>query len=74
MAVGLGVFHTERRISGGARVADALSKGNMEEVRREITMGGISVTRPAGCCNVQQWLLKPRLHMALRRLQGGVRM
>ena len=30
------VFHTWRRTSIGARVADALSKGNMEEVRTEM--------------------------------------
>ena len=29
-------FHTWRRTSIGARVADALSKGNMEEVRTEM--------------------------------------
>ena len=40
MSVGLGVqakvYHTGRRTSMGERVADALSKGKMEEVEQEM--------------------------------------
>ena len=47
MNVGLGVkakiFHTGRRTSIGERVADALSKGKMEEVDQEMR-GAIDVT------------------------------
>ena len=46
-SVGLGVkakiFHTGRRTSMGERVADALSKGKMEEVDQEMR-GAIDVT------------------------------
>ena len=47
---GLGVmakiFHTGRRISIGERVADALSKGKMQEVFMEMT-GAVDVSNRA---------------------------
>jgi len=72
---GLGVkvklFHTGRRTSKGERIADALSKGNMEEVKNEMP-DGVDVSEK--CSKVlNRWIHDPRVDRDLaRRVLGEV--
>jgi hypothetical protein len=69
MGVGIGVnvrlFHTGRRTSMGERVADALSKGNMQEVRNEMP-AGIDVSERSSKV-LLRWIGDPRVDRALGR-------
>jgi hypothetical protein len=69
MGVGIGVnvrlFHTGRRTSMGERVADALSKGNMQEVRNEMP-AGIDVSERSSKV-LLNWIKSPRVDRALGR-------
>jgi hypothetical protein len=69
MGVGIGVnvrlFHTGRRTSMGERVADALSKGNMQEVRNEMP-AGIDVSERSSKV-LLRWIGNPRVDRALGR-------
>ena len=64
--MGLGVkakiFHTGRRTSVGERVADALSKGNMEEVHQKM-LWGVDVTSRASKV-LLNWIKNPRADRA----------
>jgi len=72
---GLGVkvklFHTGRRTSKGERIADALSKGNMDEVKNEMP-DGVDVSEK--CSKVlNRWIHDPRVDRDLaRRVLGEV--
>ena len=72
---GLGVrvklFHTGRRTSKGERIADALSKGNMKEVKEEMPEG---VDVSDRCSRVlDRWMKDPRVDRDLaRRVLGEV--
>ena len=69
MSVGMGVqakvFHTGRRTSCGERVADALSKGKMDEVEMEMP-GAIDVSARASKV-LLDWIASPRVDRALGR-------
>ena len=69
MSVDLGVkakiFHTSRRTIVGERVADALSKGKMDEVDQEMP-GAIGVTNRASKV-LLNWIKNPRVDRALGR-------
>ena len=69
MGVGIGVnvrlFHTGRRTGMGERVADALSKGNMQEVRNEMP-AGIDVSERSSKV-LLRWIGNPRVDRALGR-------
>ena len=59
------IFHTGRRTTVGERVADALSKGNFEEVELEMP-GAVDVTHR--CSRVlTRWIADPRVDRALGR-------
>ena len=53
------LFHTGRRTTVGERVADALSKGNMEEVEQEMP-GAVDVSRRKSEV-LDRWLNDPRV-------------
>jgi hypothetical protein len=69
MSVGMGVqakvFHTGRRTNSGERVADALSKGNMEEVEMEMT-GAVDVSARSSKV-LLNWIAIPRVDRELGR-------
>ena len=69
MSVGMGVqakvFHTGRRTSSGERVADALSKGKMDEV--EMEMPGARDVSARSSKVLLKWLEEPRVDRALGR-------
>ena len=69
MSKGLGVrariFHSGRRTGVGERVADALSKGKMEEVHQEMP-GAVDVSHRASRV-LLNWIQNPRVDRALGR-------
>ena len=69
MSVGLGVqakvYHTGRRTIMGERVADALSKGKMEEVEQEMS-GARDVSARASRV-LLDWIANPRVDRELER-------
>ena len=69
VSVGLGVqakvYHTGRRTSMGERVADALSKGKMEEVEQEMP-GARDVSARASRV-LLNWIANPRVDRELGR-------
>ena len=69
MSVGLGVqakvYHTGRLTSMGERVADALSKGKMEEVEQEMP-GARDVSARASRV-LLDWIANPRVDRELGR-------
>ena len=65
------VFHTGRRTSAGERVADALSKGNMKEVEKEMPWAVDVSGRKSKV--LDRWIKDPRVDRDLaRRVLGEV--
>ena len=59
------IFHTGRRTSVGERVADALSKGNFNEVQEEMP-GAVDVSHRTSEVR-RRWINDPRVDRALAR-------